>query len=109
MNINQIPDALLPFENPGEIAGVVIHLILGLTGALGVAVVLAATLPRKNNPSTVLLLSLCWADLVFCLSAVIFGIKGNLDLITDLAAGGWSSGKLGCILDTILVLGGILD
>ncbi|KAJ3312690.1 hypothetical protein HDV04_002834 [Boothiomyces sp. JEL0838] len=106
MNINQIPDALLPFENPGEIAGVVIHLILGLTGALGVAVVLAATLPRKNNPSTVLLLSLCWADLVFCLSAVIFGIKGNLDLITDLAAGGWSSGKLGCILDTILVLGG---
>ncbi|KAJ3320560.1 hypothetical protein HDV06_005183 [Boothiomyces sp. JEL0866] len=99
MNVNQIPDGLLPFENAGETAGVVLHLILGLTGAVGVAIVLAATLPRKNNPSTVLLLSLCWADLVFCLSAVIFGIK-------DLSSGGWSSGKLGCILDTVLVLGG---
>ncbi|KAJ3320562.1 hypothetical protein HDV06_005185 [Boothiomyces sp. JEL0866] len=99
MNIDQISDVVIPFEDTGEIIGLVIHMLTGIFGAIGVVVVLAATLPRKNSASTMLLLSLCWADLVFCLSAVIFGTK-------DLAYGGWSSGKLGCLIDTLLVLGG---
>ncbi|KAJ3270748.1 hypothetical protein HDV01_007440 [Terramyces sp. JEL0728] len=96
MNIDQLSSSILSFEDSGEVAGLAIHTVMGVAGAVGVLVVLFATLPRKNSPSTMLLLSLCWADLVFCLSAVIF----------DLVYGGWSSGKLGCLLDTLLVLGG---
>ncbi|KAJ3270747.1 putative G-protein coupled receptor 63 [Terramyces sp. JEL0728] len=99
MNINNINGNLIPFESGGEVAGLVIHTITGLFGALSVVIVLFATLSRKNNPSTILLLSLCWADLIFCLSAIIFGIR-------DLSFGGWSSGKIGCIIDSVLVTGG---
>lgn len=77
MNINEIQDFVIPFESTGEIAGLAIHMLMGYFGAISVLLVLISTLPQKNQPSTVLLLSLCWADLVFCLSAVIFGTKGR--------------------------------
>ncbi|KAJ3320561.1 hypothetical protein HDV06_005184 [Boothiomyces sp. JEL0866] len=98
MNLNQVSSEIVEFRNGGEVAGVALHALFGLFGSIGVIIVLMATVPKKNNASTLLLISLCCADLMFCVTTVVFGSK-------DLSSGGWSTGHTGCILNSCLILG----
>ncbi|KAJ3270749.1 hypothetical protein HDV01_007441 [Terramyces sp. JEL0728] len=97
MNLNGVSGQLVEFQNGGEIAGVVLHTMLGILGCIGVLIVLVATIPKKNNASTSLLISLCFADLIFCISTTIFGSK-------DLSAGGWSTGRVGCCFASVFCI-----
>ncbi|KAJ3302369.1 hypothetical protein HDV03_005010 [Kappamyces sp. JEL0829] len=83
---------IIPFDIPALVTSS-IHFPIGVIGFLAVGLVLLSTAGEKNKtPGTLLLLSLCWADLAFCLSAVIIGA---LDL---------HAGKVGCVIDGVIVL-----
>ncbi|KAJ3336044.1 hypothetical protein HDU91_001930, partial [Kappamyces sp. JEL0680] len=95
--IEEFPESqIIPYDIPALVTSS-IHFSLGVIGVLAVGLVLLSTAGEKNKtPGTLLLLSLCWADLAFCLSAVIIGAL-------DLHAGGWSTGKVGCVIDGVIV------
>lgn len=77
MNLNQVTSDIVGFRDGGEVAGVVLHTLLGLFGGIGVIAVLLATVTKKNNASTLLLISLCCADLLFCITTLVYGSKGE--------------------------------
>ncbi|KAJ3302371.1 phosphatidylserine decarboxylase 1 [Kappamyces sp. JEL0829] len=90
--IEEFPESqIIPYDTPALVTSS-IHFSLGVIGVLAVGLVLLSTAGEKNKtPGTLLLLSLCWADLVFCLAAVVFGA---LDL---------HAGKVGCVIDGVIV------
>ncbi|KAJ3276743.1 hypothetical protein HDV01_002796 [Terramyces sp. JEL0728] len=96
MNIESLGSSIIPFESQSELILSVLHSTIATIGLIGGVVVFIPTLVAKNTPSSLLLLSLCWADLVVCFCCAYLGIK-------DVIHGGWSSGVSGCIIDAIMI------
>ncbi|KAJ3306899.1 hypothetical protein HDV03_003936 [Kappamyces sp. JEL0829] len=98
--VQLVPNQLVPFS-PAELSAEIIHTIVTLVGVAAELLVIVASLRNRNFQSghgaTVLVLSLCVADLLFSMVCTYFGV-------VDIWAGGWSSGQLGCIIDAVLML-----
>ncbi|KAJ3325155.1 hypothetical protein HDV06_004912 [Boothiomyces sp. JEL0866] len=96
MNIDKLDGSLVPFDTDNEVIISVVHTIVAIVGLIGGVTAFVPTFFSRNTPSSLLLLSLCWADLTVCLCCTILGIR-------DLMDGGWSTGISGCIIDSILI------
>jgi hypothetical protein len=86
---------LMPFS-PIDTGVVSFHLVLGIVATIGVSTVLVACMRKKSSPSTLMLLSLCWADLMFAVSVVIMEIY-------DLSKNAFAIGPIGCIIDGFII------
>ncbi|KAJ3346174.1 hypothetical protein HDU91_007123 [Kappamyces sp. JEL0680] len=88
--------ASLTYPASSQVASI-LFLSIAIVGTLALTVVLLSTVGRNNSPSTLLVLSLCFADLLYCFSSVIV-------TAVNISAGGWALGDAGCIISNILVI-----
>ncbi|KAJ3369035.1 hypothetical protein HDU91_000146 [Kappamyces sp. JEL0680] len=104
--LGQLSNDLLPFRDSADVATGIISAVLALIAVVLGLVVLVSLLIQKNlAPRMTLLLSLCFADMVYSANIVVIRI-------TDLAAGtsassnvgGWATGRAGCLIDSVFVI-----
>ncbi|KAJ3306898.1 hypothetical protein HDV03_003935 [Kappamyces sp. JEL0829] len=93
-----IPDVIIPYTT-AQLGAEVVHTVVSMVGLVCESLVIYASLQNRNFQSsgTVLVLSLCVADLLFSLLIVVYGV-------IDIREGGWSMGPTGCLVNAFLVL-----
>jgi hypothetical protein len=95
MRINEMPDGVIKWEG-GQGTMVIIHVCWGVVGFLAASTILASHIRLKNSANMLLTLCLSAADLYFITSVLVFGF-------INIPGGGWSSGRIGCIIDAFIV------
>jgi 7 transmembrane receptor (rhodopsin family) len=80
----------LVFDSPA-IVGNSITLILAIAGLFGISLVFYSSFFFSHTPHQMLILSLCSADYIFCLTSVI-------NISFNLGQGGWLSGQTGLFI-----------
>ncbi|KAI8908907.1 hypothetical protein EDD86DRAFT_206382 [Gorgonomyces haynaldii] len=85
------PASFYKFDTEDYIS-VSIHFLTAISGSIMVIIVLVAMLRHKASPSMLLLLSLCWADLLFCFNNTVYGF-------IDLMSGAFSTGPIACLIN----------
>ncbi|KAI8906928.1 hypothetical protein EDD86DRAFT_256297 [Gorgonomyces haynaldii] len=94
---DSLPRSFFDWNAPWLLPGSWCHFLLGAVGLILTFTVIFSSMRQTSTASMLLILLLCWADLLFCLSIV---VVGGLDL----AHQKFSTGKTGCIIYSCLCL-----
>jgi hypothetical protein len=89
--------SIIKFEG-FHIPGVIVHLMIGISGLLGGITVLLAQRNQKLTPDMKLVISLVCADILLCSSVIVYDIS-------NLAGGGWVYGGTGCAIHAMFMIG----
>ncbi|KAJ3364087.1 hypothetical protein HDU91_002738 [Kappamyces sp. JEL0680] len=88
----------IPYPSLGSAICSALHFAIAIVGTIALGVVVWCTVGNESNPGSWLILSLCLADLGYCIESVVFGYLGA-------QAGGWSTGEIGCVISDVVVTG----
>ncbi|KAI8908990.1 hypothetical protein EDD86DRAFT_206623 [Gorgonomyces haynaldii] len=75
----------------------VMHVAIAYLGLILSTILFLSCITKESTTSMMLILFLCYADILFCLTCAVFGTL-------DLAHGSFATGFVGCIIYTLLIL-----
>jgi hypothetical protein len=90
--------SFIEFGSAGELVIACFFMLIALFGTVSLIIVIMSTIKQSGNSAgTLLVMSLCLADLSYCFPSFIY-------TLINVASGGWAEGYVGCVLNHIIVI-----